>query len=231
MTLRMTLRMTSREVTRLRVIDLVNIFESIRMHFMADKFDAVSRGFTRRIAEEKLVGRKDIFAFQKMAKRLQSVDNGIEFCVGNVIAGETWFPSFTEDNMLKYQKSIQSLGHNLQADCKKLAEQYNLDQCLQHQVGNYPIIVQKQLEGQVSFETVIVLQSLTNFLDHANKRITETLLWPDLYRRYKKYSTFVLFDKERIKQIVLDSFTNQEQDVIEEGIVMVPWKIPKVGSK
>ena len=227
----MSLRMSSKEMTRLRTVELANIHESVRLHFTSEKFDAIKYKFNRGITEDKLLSRKDTFSITKMAKRLHSIDNGIEYCVGNAIAGETWFPSFTEENMLKYQKSIQSLGHNLQQDCSKLAEKYSLDECLKSAVSDYPLVVNKQMEGEINFETVIVLQKLTGFLDHANKKVQETLLWPDLYRRYKKYLPFVIFDEERIKKIVLDAFLHKNEDVMEDGIVTLPWKLQKAQNE
>ena len=202
----MSLRMSPKDMPRLRVVTLANIHESIRHHFTREKHNAFQYRFNFGIKEEDLEKRKDIFALMKMAKRLQNTDNAIEYCVSNVIAGETWFPLFTEDNLLEYQKGIQALGYTIQKDCEKLSELSDLDSCLTSNNSDYPLIVHKQLEGTISFLTVVVLHKLTGFLDDANRRIKETLLWPDLYLRYKKCGHFVIFDEPRVKEIIVDSF-------------------------
>ena len=44
-------------------------------------------------------------------------------------------------------------------------------------------------------------------MDHADSVITETILWPDVSRKIRKYSTFVNIDENKMKKIVLKGFT------------------------
>jgi hypothetical protein len=45
-------------------------------------------------------------------------------------------------------------------------------------------------------------------MDYADATITETILWPDVSRKIRKYGTFVNIDKKNMKKIVLRAFTS-----------------------
>jgi hypothetical protein len=44
-------------------------------------------------------------------------------------------------------------------------------------------------------------------MNKADKEITETIVWPDVSRKIRKYSPFVSYDLEKAKNIVLRVFT------------------------
>jgi hypothetical protein len=54
---------------------------------------------------------------------------------------------------------------------------------------------------------VCILNALTGFIEDANGKITETILWPDLYKKVVKYQPFITFDKDKMMKIVLNTFT------------------------
>jgi hypothetical protein len=70
----------------------------------------------------------------------------------------------------------------------------------------YPRIIQLHLEGTVSLETVCIVNRLTGFIEKANSRISETILWPDLYNKITKYQPFLKFDDSKMRKIILDVF-------------------------
>jgi hypothetical protein len=47
---------------------------------------------------------------------------------------------------------------------------------------------------------------LTGFIDRANNQITETILWPDLFTKISKYQSFLKFDDNKFKNIIVDIF-------------------------
>jgi hypothetical protein len=70
----------------------------------------------------------------------------------------------------------------------------------------YPRIVQLHLEDTVSLETVCILNRLTGFIEEANSKISETILWPDLYKKITKYQSFLKFDDLKMRMIIIDIF-------------------------
>ena len=70
----------------------------------------------------------------------------------------------------------------------------------------YPRIVHLHLEGAVSLETLCIINRLTGFISKANEQITDTILWPDLFKKISKFQSFLKFDDNKMKKIILDIF-------------------------
>ena len=72
----------------------------------------------------------------------------------------------------------------------------------------HPLIIKLLMREEVHLETVIILDSMIGFMDRESKKITETIIWPDISRKIKKYSPFVKFDHIKMLNIVKKGFTN-----------------------
>ena len=64
------------------------------------------------------------------------------------------------------------------------------------------------MREEINLETVIILDSITGFMERESKKITETIIWPDISRKIRKYSPFVKFDHVKMLNIVKKGFTN-----------------------
>ena len=63
------------------------------------------------------------------------------------------------------------------------------------------------LRGTIRLETLVVLDSLINYTRSWNKKISDPVVWPEVYRKIKKYKPFVNFDQQKVKKLVVDKFT------------------------
>jgi hypothetical protein len=72
--------------------------------------------------------------------------------------------------------------------------------------GNYPVIVDSLLRDEVTLETVTLINKMTDFLKRTDKQVTETILYPELSRKIKKYAPFIRADQAKIKRIILDTY-------------------------
>ena len=64
----------------------------------------------------------------------------------------------------------------------------------------------KYLDDTVSLETVCILNSVSGFIEDANSKITETILWPEIYKKVVKYSPFLDIDKPKFTKVLLTIF-------------------------
>jgi hypothetical protein len=64
------------------------------------------------------------------------------------------------------------------------------------------------MQEEILLETIVILDSLTGFVERENKKISETIIWPDIYRKITKYKPFVNFNTEKCKGILIKQFTN-----------------------
>ena len=111
-----------------------------------------------------------------------------------------------EDNYVEWQKRNQSLAYTFEQDINRLAEQVNSFEDL-FAITTHPFIVNEYLSGNICLETVVILNKLTGFMKDADKQISETILWPDISRKIRKYSTFVNFETKKFTNIVKKVFT------------------------
>ena len=73
--------------------------------------------------------------------------------------------------------------------------------------SNHPLLLKLLIQKKVSLETLVVLNDLCGFFRHWNRKIEEDVIWPMVYKKCKKYRPFLKFDKDKLKQIVVDKFS------------------------
>ena len=94
----------------------------------------------------------------------------------------------------------------MRRDINTMTGQFD-DLLVVNNINTPPKIIEMWMEEEVSLETVVILDSLTDFVYWEGKKITETLFWPDVSRKIKKYSPFVNFNREKCLNIVKKRFT------------------------
>jgi hypothetical protein len=72
--------------------------------------------------------------------------------------------------------------------------------------GEYPIIINKYLEGTVSLETVCILNRITGFIEWASQLVSETILFPDIADKVIKYQQFLEYDEKKMRNLILNLF-------------------------
>ena len=188
-------------------IDAYKYSMAIKMHF-SGSYDAIKYHFKTRVSQKSYWGRPDKYQLTKIGKRFNKVEDIIQYFVAHNLAGKSWSGDMIRDEKTytDHMKRIESLSYNFKNELEDLSE-YSLDGLLSCYKDNYPIIINKYLEETVSIETVCILNALTGFIEDANGKITETILWPDLYKKVVKYQPFITFDKDKMMKIVLNTFT------------------------
>jgi hypothetical protein len=70
----------------------------------------------------------------------------------------------------------------------------------------YPAVITNYLQDEICIETVVILDQLTGFMKRLN--VTDTIVWPEVSKKIRKYGPFVRFDKTKAKETVLKVFTS-----------------------
>ena len=111
-----------------------------------------------------------------------------------------------QQNYTKHKKIHESLTREFEKDINTMTGQFD-DLLVVNNINTPPKIIEMWMEEEVSLETVVILDSLTDFVYWEGKKITETLFWPDVSRKITKYSPFVNFNREKCLDIVKKRFT------------------------
>ena len=188
--------------------DAYSMYNALKLHFEQDSYDAVKYNFKTTVNPQSFFKRKDKYFFAKIGKNQKDIQN---FFVFNFIEDMKYVGDMMDiegqQNYTKHKKIHESLTREFEKDINTITEQFD-NLLVVHTINTPPKIIEMWMEEEVSLETVVILNSLTDFIRVEGKKITETLFWPDVSRKITKYGPFVNFSKEKCLNIIKKRFTN-----------------------
>lgn len=195
------------------------IYQALKLHFTTDSYDFFKYGGKSKISIDAFENRKDKYHFYKLSRRLQSKDEMIDFIVAQFIHDDNaWIGNMLDEQAdsiyRQRQKVMQSLSYTFENDCHKIFnDTSNPNVVLQSEDGDYPTLLTMTLQKDVEFETLCILNRMLNFLPMWNKKIADTIRWPQYKRKIEKYTPFITFDSTRCK-LILKKVLNEKLETI-----------------
>ena len=186
------------------------LYNALKLHFETD-YDAVKYNFKSNVSSQSFFKRRDKYFFAKIAKHYEKDLKG--YYIANFKHGVSYVGEMInevgEKNYIEHKKTLESLTRVFQNDINKLSEQkMEFDDLFKSEDGQHPLIVQLWMQEEITLETVVILNSLIGFIPRESKKISDTLIWPDIKRKIEKYTPFVNFNSTKCKLIILNGFTN-----------------------
>lgn len=192
--------------------DVYKYYMAMKLHFESDSYEAPKYNYKTSARPQSFFKRRDKYHFAKLGRKFDEPKELIDFFTAQFTASDkTWVGDMLQDEekYTEWQRRQQSLTYNFEQDINKLAEEAGtFDELLETQEGNnYPLVIERYIQDEISLETVVILDRLTGFMRRADRTITETIVWPDLSKRIRKYGLLLRFDKNRMRRVVLRIFT------------------------
>lgn len=184
------------------------LYESLKLHFTKDSYDFHKYNGKSNISVTSFENRKDKYHFYKLSRKFNKREDLIEFLVANFVERDgLWVGDLlTEDaevNYRKRQKILQSLSYEFTGDLAKLFNGVDdPNEVIKVVDGDYPILLTYTLQRETKIETLCILNSILNFLPMWDKKITDTIRWPDFRRKIVKYTAFLPKDSVKYKLIL-----------------------------
>jgi len=184
------------------------LYESLKLHFTKDSYDFHKYNGKSNISVTSFENRKDKYHFYKLSRKFNKREDLIEFLVANFVERDgLWVGDLlTEDAEVNYrsrQKIIQSLSYEFTGDLAKLFDGVDdPNEVIKVVDGDYPILLTYTLQRVIKIETLCILNSILNFLPMWDKKITDTIRWPNLRRKIIKYTAFLPKDSVKYKLIL-----------------------------
>ena len=191
------------------------LYQAMKLHFESDSYDAPKYNFKTNVKPQAFFRRRDKYYFAKLAKEYPKQDQLVEYFVSQFASGTKWVGDMIneegEANYRQWKKLTESIGYEFQKDISTLCtrcevDQLEFDDLLKVRNKQLPLAVTLYNRGEVSLTTIVILNKLTGFLHHANRSITETIVWPDLYRKLVKMEPFIAVDLKKMKKTVVNTF-------------------------
>lgn len=189
--------------------DAFRFYQSIKLHFESDTYDAIKYNYKTSAKPNTFWKRKDKYFFAKVGKRFNNVPDLISYYVSHFVNDTKWIGEMINDDAPYNQwlKTNQSISYIFEQDLYKLKEEFDQFDDL-FNINVHPNIVNKYLQGEISLETIVIINNLVGFIRKADKQITETIVWPDVSRKIRKYAAFLQYDIEKMKKIILKVYTS-----------------------
>ena len=185
------------------------LYQSLKLHFTTDSYDYFKYNGKTNVTVTAFENRKDKYHFYKLSRKYTNKEDLINFIVANLIEDEkSWVGALLQEeadmNFRKRQKVIQSLSYTFENDCKLIFEDciLNPNEVLRVVDGEYPILLKKALRKEIHVETLCLLAQILGFLPMWNKKITDTIRWPEYQKKLTKYAHFLPQDMVKYKLIL-----------------------------
>lgn len=201
----------NRALSNMDPFESYKLYNALKLHFETDGYDAVKYNYKTRVNSQSFFKRRDKYFFAKLGKSYGK--DLVKYYVSNFIkdvkyVGDMLGPD-GESNYHDMIKVHESLTYRFKNDINTLSSMVNsFDELLECKDNEYPLVINKLLQEEICLETVVILNKLTRFMNRADKQITETIMWPDISRKVHKYDPFITIDSDKMKKIVIKSFTN-----------------------
>lgn len=184
------------------------LYNSLKMHFTTDSYDYFKYHGKTRISIDAFENRKDKYYFYKLSRR-NTKEDYIDFLVSNFVHDENvWVGTLlTEEAMIIHRdrmKVIQSLTYTVGEDFSRLVDVCSDPNDLLKVEDEYPKLLTMMMQKDIRIETMCIMNALMNFFPMWNKRITDTIRWPQIRKKCLKYTPFIQFDDYKMKNLLLE---------------------------
>lgn len=177
-------------------------FLATKIHFTTESYNVIKSSGNISASEESYANRSDQGVFEKIGKRYKTDKEVVQFLIANFAYGNTYvvFSLESHQNYIEWTKRKHSITQVVSSDIETLSiirdemgiNPYSIE-------SGIPMILKSHLSGQITYETMVILQGIVDYLSIWESNI---LLWHDIFLRIRKGQDFVKYDKGRIKTIL-----------------------------
>jgi len=186
-------------------------YVALKLHFTRDKYDYFKyMGKVRSVNESSFEIRKDVFHFRKLERRYK--DDLTDFYVANMSQGKgvKWVGDLitieAEKTYVDWKRHMESITYLFKQDMQTIADSCENVEKAWRTDGSHPEVLRLFLGSKVKLESLVLADRVLGFHDIWDARITDTVVWPDVSRRMRKYAPFVKADVATIKKTMRQVF-------------------------
>ena len=183
---------------------------SMKSHFTNPKYDFFKYGGKSRATVSSFNKRKDKYWFEKTSRKYSDQEI-LDFLLSNFITANNpqnlWIGEIInsgERNYSEWMKRQQSLTYLFKEQLEELLSEKKLDEVFDCSKG-HPLILKKYLGGDLSLETLIILEKIFSFVKKFDKNIKDPV-WETVSLKIKKYIPFIniniVYYKKILRKIV-----------------------------
>jgi hypothetical protein len=188
------------------------IYQSLKLHFTTD-YDAVKYNFKTAVKQATFEKRRDRYFFEKLSRRFNR-EQLIEYFTANLIENQNgWIGDMSDDVYSAYTARYDKLTYMFEQDMKTLSNKGNTfdEICSATPDFSQSPVLEALRGGQISIESVILLDILVNFLKSLRNILSDPMgINKDMIDMLISYKSIMLqkpLPKNKIRDKALLVFT------------------------
>ena len=185
---------------------------SMKSHFTNPKFDFFKYGGKSRATITSFNKRKDKYWFEKTSRKYSDQEI-LDFLLSNFVIADNpqnlWIGEIInsgERNYADWMRRKQSLTYLFKEQSGKLLTENELETIFDCSKG-HPVILKKYLGGEISLETLTILEKVFSFVSKFDKKLTDPV-WETVSLKIRKYIPFININVYNYKKILKEVISN-----------------------
>ena len=182
-----------------------------KLHFTTDKYDYTEHSGMIHTKLETFTKRNDRYMFHKLSVKYNQEEID-DFMIANFVKkNKAWSGSLLErdshETYLQYRKRKEATNYYFKEDLGRVRSLIDMDNTKPNHVitvsdGQHPILLRHCIGNKITKETLIIMDYHLNFMRDWNKNIIDKIVWPDFYKKVKKFKPFLKFNQTETKIIL-----------------------------
>ena len=180
---------------------------SMKSHFTNSKYDFFKYGGKSRATMSSFNKRKDKNWFEKTSRKYSDVEV-LNFLLANFVTTDTpqnlWIGEIInsgERTYAEWTRRQQSLTYLFKEQSNELLFNKKLNEVFDCSNNKHPIVLKKYLGGEISLETLMILEKVFSFVKNFDKKLTDPV-WETVSLKIKKYTPFLNINVFPYKKIL-----------------------------
>ena len=181
---------------------------SMKSHFTNPKFDFFKYGGKSRATITAFNKRKDKYWFEKTSRKYTDQEV-VDFLLSNFVNATNpqnlWIGEIInsgERTYAEWKMRQQSLTYMFKEQSENLLSENDLSKVFSCSKG-HPLLLKKYLGGEVSLETLSIMEKIFSFQKNFDKKLTDPV-WETVSMKLKKYLPFLNINVFQFKKILRD---------------------------
>ena len=179
---------------------------SMKSHFTNPKYDFIKYGGKSRATMTSFNKRKDKYWFEKTSRKY-SDQEVIDFLLSNFVNATNpqnlWIGEIInsgERTYAEWKMRQQSLTYMFTEQSENLLSENDLEKVFNCSKG-HPIVLKKYLGGEISLETLSILEKVFSFKGKFDKKLKDPV-WETVSMKLKKYLPFLNINVFQFKKVL-----------------------------
>ena len=180
---------------------------SMKSHFTNPKYDFFKYGGKSRATMASFNKRKDKYWFEKTSRKYSDKEV-LDFLLSNFVSANNpenlWIGEIInsgERTYAEWMKRQQSLTYLFKEQSNELLSNKKLNEVFDCSNNKHPIVLKKYLGGEISLETLMILEKVFSFVKNFDKKLKDPV-WETVSLKIKKYTPFININVFPYKKIL-----------------------------